>query len=364
MWKTSKVCALLAFALVFAAGCGDGGDQQQAASSAQVQEREFQVVGTWGNLDLWKRHESKFWNETLPQASGGKLTANAKPYTEVGLSGFEVMRLLKLGTYDVVHAVATYVAQDSPELEGVDLAGVAQDLDTYRKAMEAYKDVMARELAEKYNAKLLMLYSFPSQQLYCNLGDKNSKNVHLADLKGKKIRTYSTTLGDFIEGLNASAVTIAFAEVVPALQKGVADCGITGTEPAYNAKWWQVVTHNIRVRLGYAATVLAINMDTWNSLNKNTQQLMLAEIAKLEDEIWTATKIADQQGMDCNASGPCPRGEPGGMVPVEPNVADKEKLQEIVENYVVKRWAQRCGAACTKEWNDTVGQVVNIKAPI
>jgi len=333
-------------------------------ATADIQKREFQVVGTWGNLELWKEHESKFWNETLPKVSGGKLTANAKPYTEVGLSGFEVMRLLKLGTYDAVHAVVTYVAQDSPALEGMDLAGVVQDLDTYRKAMDAYKGVLARELADKYNAKLLMVYSFPSQQLYCNMGDKSNKNVHLADLKGKKIRTYSTTLGDFIEGLNASAVTIAFAEVVPALQKGVADCGITGTGPAYNAKWWQVVTHNIRVRLGYAATVLAMNMDTWNSLNADTQKLMTEQIAKLEDEIWASTKIADKQGMDCNAAGPCPLGEPGGMVPVEANAADKATLKSIVQNYVLKRWAKRCGAACAKQWNDTVGRVVDVKAPL
>ena len=331
---------------------------------ADVQKRKFQVVGTWGNLEMWKEHESKFWNETLPRVSGGKLTANAKPYTELGLSGFEVMRLLKLGAYDVVHAVATYVAQDSPALEGMDLAGVTQDLDTYRKAMDAYKGVLARELADKYNAKLLMVYSFPSQQLYCNLGSRDNKNVHLADLKGKKIRTYSTTLGDFIEGLNASAVTIAFAEVVPALQKGVADCGITGTTPAYSAKWWQVVTHNIRVRLGYAATVLAMNMDTWDSLNDDTRKLMTAQIAKLEDEIWASTKVADKRGMDCNAAGPCALGEPGGMVPVEVNAADIAQLKDIVENYVVKRWAKRCGAACAKEWNDTVGRVVGIRAPL
>jgi TRAP-type C4-dicarboxylate transport system substrate-binding protein len=322
------------------------------------------VVGTWGNLELWKDHESRFWNEVLPKASGGKLTANAKPYTEVGLSGFEVMRLLKLGTYDAVHAVVTYVAQDSPALEGIDLAGVVQDLDTYRKAMKAYEGVLARELADKYNAKLLMLYSFPSQQLYCNLGDKRSKNVHLADLKGKKIRTYSTTLGDFIEGLNASAVTIAFAEVVPALQKGVADCGITGTGPAYHAKWWQVVTHNIRVRLGYAATVLAMNMDTWNGLNADTQKLITEQLAKLEDEIWASTKVVDKQGMDCNASGPCPLGEPGGMTPVEPSAADKTMLRGIVENFVLKRWVKRCGAACAKEWNATVGRVAGVQAPL
>jgi len=360
MWKSCKACTLLSV-LAFALA---GAIAWPGSAGAQVQQREFQVVGTWGNLDLWKKHESVFWKKTLPDASGGKLTANAKPYTEVGLSGFEVMRLLKLGVYDAVHAVVTYVAQDSPALEGVDLAGVAQDLDTYRKVMQAYKDVLARELASKYNAKLLMLYSFPSQQLYCNLGDKSIKNVHLADLKGKKIRTYSTTLGDFIEGLGANAVTIAFAEVVPALQKGVADCGITGTEPAYNAKWWQVVTHNIRVRLGYAATVLAMNMDTWNSLNSDTQKLLTTQIALLEDEIWASTKVADKIGMDCNASGPCPLGEPGGMVPIEPNAADKAELREIVQDYVVKRWAQRCGQGCTKEWNDTVGKVVNIKAPL
>ncbi len=48
----------------------------------------------------------------------------------------------------------------------------------------------------------------------------------LSDLKGKKIRTYYRTLGDFIGGLNASAVTIAISEGVPALQMGVADCTI------------------------------------------------------------------------------------------------------------------------------------------
>ncbi|MGI9522414.1 MAG: TRAP transporter substrate-binding protein [Hyphomicrobiaceae bacterium] len=324
-----------------------------------IDQREFKVVGTWGNLQNWKDHESRLWNKVLPDASGGKLTADAKPYTELGLSGFEVMRLLKLGTFDAVHGLTSYTSQDSPALEGIDLAGVIQDFDTYRKAMNAYKDVIARELETKYNAKLLMLYTFPSQQLWCNIKDDDAR---LADLKGKKIRTYSTTLGDFIEGLGASAVTIAFAEVVPALQRGVADCGITGTLPAYNAKWWQVVTHNIRVRLGYAATFLAVNRNTWDSLSPETQALMEQTVAKVEDEMWAAVLQQDQEGMACNAKGPCPRGKPGGMTAIEPNDADKAKLKTIVKDFVVKRWAKRCGAKCAQEWNATVGKVAGVKA--
>ena len=101
------------------------------AMAQDIDEKEFVVVGTWGNLSLWKNHESRLWNDVLPGASGGKITANAKPYTELGVSGFEVMRLLKLGTYDAAHALTSYVSQDSPALEGIDLAGVIQDFDTY-----------------------------------------------------------------------------------------------------------------------------------------------------------------------------------------------------------------------------------------
>jgi hypothetical protein len=83
----------------------------------------------------------------LPKVTNGAYTANAKSQTEVGLSGFEIMKLLKLGTYDAVHGVTTYVAQDSPAIEGADLAGVIQDIDVYRKALESYEPIIKREFA-------------------------------------------------------------------------------------------------------------------------------------------------------------------------------------------------------------------------
>jgi len=164
-YKTIKSVAALAIAGAIALGLA------VAPASAEMKEKEFKVVGTWGFLSHWKEREGPFWKERLPKLSGGKLTANAKSQTEIGLSGFEIMRLLKLGVYDAVHGVTGYVAQDSPAIEGADLAGVIQDLPTYRKANEAYRSILAREFKEKYNAKLLMIYAWPSEQLFCNLGD-------------------------------------------------------------------------------------------------------------------------------------------------------------------------------------------------
>ena len=333
--------------------------------AADYGKQELTVIGSWGFLDHWKEREGPFWTERIPEASGGAITANAKPYTELGVSGFEVMRMLHLGAADVVFAVATYVSQDSPELEGADLPGLVADLAQYRKVIEAYRPIIERELNEKYNGKLMLVYAWPSQEMWCNLGDKSKTEVMLSELKGKKIRTYSVPLGDFIEGIGGSAVTIAFAEVVPALQRGVADCGITGTLPAYNAKWWQVVTHNIQVKLGFAASFMAINNDTWNGLTADAQALLLEESARLEEEFWTATAAMEDVALRCNTTGPCELGPLGEMVPVTPSPEDQAEVKRIFNDVVAARWAKRCGTQkCIDDWNNTIGKVVGVEVSL
>jgi hypothetical protein len=85
----------------------------------------------------------------------------------------------------------------------------------------------------------------------------------------------------------------------------------------------------------------------------------------LTEAMWTATRANDQRGMDCNASGPCDIGEPGGMIPIEPSEADKVELQRIAEEVVVGRWAKRCGTQkCLDEWNATVGALSGVKAKL
>lgn len=69
-----------------------------------------------------------------------------------------------------------------------------------------------------------MLYPFPSPTLWCNGAVSG-----IADLEGKKIRICSTTLDDFVEGVGGVSVTVAFSQVIPALEKGVVDCEIGET---------------------------------------------------------------------------------------------------------------------------------------
>ena len=50
------------------------------------------------------------------------------------------------------------------------------------------------------------------------------------------------------------------------------------------------------------------------------------------------------------------------MVGDEDTPADQKKVADIAENFVLKRWAQRCGQKCADEWNATVGKIVGLTA--
>ena len=328
------------------------------AALAEIQQGQFKVVGTWSNLSPYQKFEKPFWTETVKEASGGKIVGQINPITELGLKGWEVMRLMKLGVFDAAFGAYGYVASENPAIEGIDLSSVASDFATGRKIADAYAPVVAKHFDKTFDAKHLVSYPFPSQLIWCNQPINK-----IGDLKGKKVRVYSTTLGDFVEGLGGSSVTITFAEVVPALQKGVADCGITGTMPAYQAKWHEVITHAMKIRVGMGVAFMAMSNKRWKALNADTQNFFLAQSKKVENEMWVASQAEDEEALNClSGSGPCSKGEPGTVTLVEPAADDLKERERILRDFVLKKWAARCSAECVDEWNKTVGVVVGIKA--
>ncbi len=327
------------------------------SSQASDQPVVIKAVGTWGNLTNYQKHEGPFWNERIATASDGQIIGEIKPQTELGLKGFEIMRLVKNGVFDFAFGLPGYVAAENAVFEGADLSSVTQDIETQRKVADAYFPTLDKSFAEIYNAKLLMLYPFPSQTLWCN-----AEINGIDDLNGKKIRVYATSLGDFVEGAGGTSVTIPFAEVIPALEKGVADCGITGTMSAYKANWHQVATHAYTLRVGWGLAFGAMNMDKWNAMSAEQQELLSAEIATLTDEMWTETATEDEVAISCITGGECAIGEPGAMTLVEPSDADLEIRDQIANDVVLARWADRCGEDCAANWNETVGEVLGMKA--
>ncbi|MGE0849788.1 MAG: TRAP transporter substrate-binding protein [Hyphomicrobiaceae bacterium] len=329
-----------------------------SAVFAQVEEKKFNVVGTWNFLTNWQVLEVPFWNQELPKASGGKITANLKSVTELNLKGTEVLRLLKSGVYDFAAALPIYVDDGGAVIEATDIAGVARTFKMSREVTDLWMDEMQKVMKEKHNAIILASFTWPEQNFYCR-GDIKS----VEDLRGKKVRVQGVSQADLVKGFGASAVTIPFGEVVPALEKGVVDCGITGTMPAYKAKWPEVTDTLFRLPVGFTAALWLANINTWNKLSPATRALMQREFKALEDKSWKTVEAETEDGVHCTTgTGPCPAGPPGKLKLVKPTEADLKARDRVLNDTVLKEWAKRCGEACAAKWTETIGKRYGLAA--
>ena len=64
------------------------------------------------------------WMETeLPKRTNGRVNLEVTSLPELGLTGFELVRVMKAGLVDMADVLPTYVSGDVPLIEGVDLPG-------------------------------------------------------------------------------------------------------------------------------------------------------------------------------------------------------------------------------------------------
>ena len=328
------------------------------ALAAPAMAEDLTVVGSWSGLPLHKQYEAPFWSETLPAASGGDINVQLTTHNQMNLGVGDVFRLLGDGVYDVAMTVADYAVADAPELEGLDVPLLALTADEARAMVDAARPMVDEIYANRFNSKVLAIAPYPPQVVFCN-----AEVSELADLEGLKVRASGRMTAKFLEALGAEGVNVSFSEVPGALQKGVVDCAVTGAGSGYSAGWWEVSTHLMAIPLGgWDSVVTAMNMDRWNSLSADKQELITAQItAEFEGPAWASAQDALVNDIAClTGNGECPSGEARSMTLVEVSDADFEKARDVLVNEVLPDWAERAGGDWGARWNASVGAVVGV----
>ena len=317
----------------------------------------IKAVGTWGYFHNYPKHEGPFWNKRIADVSNGEIVGEIKPQDELGLRGFEIMRLLKNGVFDFAFGLPGYAMQESEIFEGADLSSLVQNIAVQKKVANAYFPTLERAFSAKYNAKLMMLYPFPSQMIWCK---KPVSSID--DLKGRRIRVFLKTLGDFVDGVGAIPVNVPYQDVPEALSNNRLDCVITGTMSAYTAGLYKEMPYGFTLRVGWGLAFGAMNLNKWNRLSDAQKELLKKEISILTDNMWRETATEDARALACLANGPCSIGDTGRMVLIEPSESDLMIRDKVAQDVILPRWTERCGPECAANWNRTVGKVLGLRA--
>lgn len=331
-----------------------------AASPAFAES--LSVVGSWSSLPLHQNYEEKYWTETLPEASDGEIEVEMTTFDQMGVDGADVYRLLGDGVFDVGMTIADYTVGDAPELEGLDVPLVATTASEAKAMVDAARPMVEDIMRDRFNAKSLAIAAYPPQVVFCD-----AEVESLEDLEDLKIRGSGRMTTKFLEALGAEGVNVDFAEVPGALERGVIDCGITGAGSGYSAGWWEVSTHLMTLPLGgWDSVVTAMNMDKWNSLSEEHQELIQTTIKEdFEDRAWADAEGAFEEDIAClTGNGECTRGDTRDMTLVEPTEEDSETARRVLEETVLPEWVDRAGEDWAERWNETVGETVGVQIPL
>jgi TRAP-type C4-dicarboxylate transport system substrate-binding protein len=327
---------------------GAGASALAAGEPAKPQFK-LKLMGINRTLDPWKLYEE--WAQSVERRADGRVKFELTSLPELGLSGAETIRIIKTGVVDVAEVYGGYVAGELPMLEILELPGIFPDPDTAKKAILAWKPHEAKILEERANAVLLAMAVYPDQAIFSKRPVRT-----LEDFKGLKTRVHSVALASLVAGLGGEPLTVAFAEVYTALERGTLDAGISGTKPGYGLRWYEVAKYLVGPISMRPHVALAINKTAWKRLPSDLQGILKEEAeAIVEGKAFEAIEVWNQEGIDKNVE--------KGMEhqPFSPEV--QAAIKEILRTKVVPDWVRRAGGQlAAQRFNDLIAPLVGFTA--
>ncbi|MED5404698.1 MAG: TRAP transporter substrate-binding protein DctP, partial [Chloroflexota bacterium] len=291
----------------------------------------------------------------LSARTNGQLEFVVSSFPELGLAGPDTLSLVAGGTLESATIYAGYVSGEMPPIEIQNLWGLYDSLEQEFKANELIVDDIEKIVLAETGGVVMNHHLFSGNDQYFFCKDKVDS---LDDFKGKKTRSHSAALSDWIEGMGASAQFVAFAEVYTALERGILDCGVTGADASHGQRWYEVTNYMIGPLISWPFVNNVINAEKWNSIPADLQNILMEEAAKSELEALRIGSIQNEMGLIKNQK------EGLEFIPFSEAMAD-QSLNGAVMERVVPNWVKRVGSGThpviTDIFNPKIGPLVGLK---
>ena len=143
---------------------------------------------------------------------------------------------------------------------------------------------------EKWNQKILYITPWPAAGFWTK-----EKVESVEDMKGLKMRTYDKNGALVVEAGGGTPHPLPFNEVYSSLSTGVIDSVLTSTPTAVDASFWEVLDYYSPVSVTMATNFVSVNLDEFNKLDKETQDIIIAAGEAMEEKVWKDVAELDKE---------------------------------------------------------------------
>jgi len=231
----------------------------------------------------------------------------------------------------------------------VDLPCVFPDLEASVKAHMAFVPAL-QKYQDKLGGVVLGAYLWPAQMIFSRKPVRGP-----ADLKGLKVRVYGTAQTELARGLGMEPVSIPFAEVYTALERGTVDAGFTGTYPGFALKWYEVTKYMVDINHGPVSGTLVVSKRTWDKLSAERRALLTKLGQEFSQRGWEMGRRTTQEGID--------RNKEKGMVFVPASKEMAAAARDVVMKTVIPSWTRRSGPDASALFNQYLAPYSGFKIP-
>lgn len=227
--------------------------------------------------------------EKLKENSGGKLTLNIYPSSQLG-GERECLELLQIGSLDITKVSAAVLENFIPEYK---VFSVPYMFRNKAHTFSVFDSEIGESLllkGDKFRLRGLTFYDAGSRSFYM----KDNPIKSPSDLKGKKIRVQKSNMAvAMVNDLGGSPTPISWGELYTALQQGVVDGAENNPPSFFTSKHYEVCKYYSLDEHTAVPDVLLIGIDTWNRLNKEEKVWLKDAVKKstiVQRKLWAASE--------------------------------------------------------------------------
>lgn len=221
--------------------------------------------------------------DEVAQATNGEITVEIYPSAQL-YKDKEVPQAVASGAVEMGVVPLTQFAGTIPAVELFYVPFLFSTQEALQKAVQQGSPVRQPldDAVLQTGARILWWQAYGGAVIINN----DSEIRRPSDLKGKKVRIFSKTLGALVEAAGGAPTAISGSEQFLAYQRGTVDVGLTGVTAVKERKMYEVMnTLTATKSMVDIEFVVLINEATWQGLSEEHRQIMASAATTVEKQL-------------------------------------------------------------------------------